>query len=80
MDFRTGAGKQRQTFRILEWLHRKGIKQGSIAAELGISCTLVSDTIRGRRNNRRVLRILVERGCPITFLSLPSDVAPRHAA
>lgn len=80
MDFRMGAGRNRQTYRILEWLHRKGITQESIALELGVHRSLVSCTIRGRRNNRRVLRCLMERGCPIKLLSLPPDLTNRQAA
>lgn len=80
MDWRTGAGRLRQTYRILEWLNRKGITQDSIAAELGVHPSLVSCTIRGRKNNRRVLRCLLDRGCPKKLLSLPHDLAAQHAA
>lgn len=78
-DLRTGAGRKRQTYRILEWLNRKGITQESIAVELGVHPSLISGTIRGVKNNRRVLRVLVERGCPAKFLSLPKDMAQQAA-
>ncbi len=80
MEWRIGTGRQRQTYRILGWLRSKRISQVAIAEELGVHNSLVSSTIWGRRNNRRVLRKLLDLGCPERWLSLPNDIDSRAAA
>ncbi|WP_353115374.1 hypothetical protein [Nitratidesulfovibrio sp.] len=79
-DWRIGTGKERQTYHILDWLRRNRIRQLVIAEELGVNTSLVSSTIWGRRNNRRVLRKLLDLGCPARFLNLPDDMSSREAA
>jgi hypothetical protein len=52
----------------------------TVANQLGVSHTLVSRTIRGEINNRKVLRALVSLGVPQRLLALPNDMQPRKAA
>lgn len=35
---------------------------------------LVSDTMAGRRDHRRVLQYLLDKGCPSEYLALPDDM------
>jgi NDP-sugar pyrophosphorylase family protein len=46
----------------------------AVALEMGVNPSLVQDTIRGVKNNRRVLVHLFDMGCPEDYLSLPSNV------
>ena len=50
-----------------------------VADDLGVASSLVQDTVRGIKNNRRVLAYLLELGCPRKFLSLPPDLDSRGA-
>lgn len=70
-----GAGRYRKPWRIKEWLSSQGLYQKDIAARLGIPAETVSRTVLGRANNRKVLRLLKELGCPASYLSLPDDLA-----
>jgi hypothetical protein len=56
------------------WMLRQGITVGRIAEQLQVSASLVSQTIKGGKNNRRVLRCLLEAGCPRDILGLPDDL------
>lgn len=80
MVARMGTGKHRQPFRIYEWLDENSITIKSIALSVGITPSIVSGTIRGRKNNRRVLLELVNLGCPLDILSLPSDLLGAEVA
>lgn len=53
---------------------RSGMRPARIAEAMGVSLALVSDTISGRKNNRRVLRYLMDAGCPKEHLDLPEDL------
>lgn len=65
----------RNTIEILVWLKRAKITQTKIAKELGMGhCVLISNTIHGKRNQRRVLKWLVDNGCPVKYLDLPGDM------
>lgn len=79
MGTRMGSGKQRQSFRIYEWLDANEISVNSISISIGITPSMVSSTIRGRKNNRRILQKLVEMGCPKDILSLPADLDSKIA-
>jgi len=59
---------------IRAFLVRRGIKIVELAAEIGIHYSLVVHTIRGARNNRRVLSALRDLGCPAEYLALPDDL------
>jgi hypothetical protein len=65
---------------IRSWLVGQGIRIVDLAVELGVDPSLVAHTIRGQKNNRRVLRALRDKGCPLEFLALPPDLRGREAA
>jgi len=76
-----GTGRDRQTWKIKEWMDIQGIRQVDVAAQAGLGTHVtVSRTIRGSLNNRRVLRALVEMGCPEKFLALPKDMQMQEVA
>lgn len=69
-----GAGKGRKPFRIREFLDGEGTNMAQVARKVGVSRQVVQATVRGQRNNRKVLGHLKAMGCPLTFLSLPEDM------
>jgi transcriptional regulator with XRE-family HTH domain len=69
-----GAGRQRQPWRIREFLDEQGLTQADVARELGKNRSIVNRTIRGSINNRDVLKHLYRLGCPPEYLSLPDDL------
>jgi len=66
--------KNRNAKEIRIWLLRKGVTLAEIARQVKISPTLVTATINGHRNNRKVLRYLVQCKCPRRILDLPEDM------
>lgn len=68
------AAPPRDAWRIREYLANRGLNMTSVAASLGVSLTLVRETIYEDRNNRRVLRYLMDLGCPEEYLGLPYDM------
>lgn len=57
------------------WMLTNGIRSVDIQNALRMkSHNLVADTLAGRRNNRRVLRYLLEKGCPGEYLDLPKEI------
>lgn len=68
-----GAGRARRPYIIREHLAGLGLTMVDVARDLGVSGTLVRETVRGRNNNRRVLARLQELGVPETALSLPPE-------
>ena len=76
LAYKPGAGADRDYWAIKKWLHEKGITLTEIAEALDINAGIVSATIRGTRNTRRVLNYLLEKGCPAKVLSLPGDLTP----
>ncbi|MGE4192786.1 MAG: hypothetical protein AB7E51_05310 [Pseudodesulfovibrio sp.] len=70
-----GAGRHRKPFRIKEWMFSCGLTQYDIRDQLGLkSQSVVSRTIYGSANNRRVLAYLRDAGCPEEALALPKDM------
>jgi len=69
----TGAGKRRRPFIIREFLAKKGFNMMDVSQKVGVSHTLVRDTIIGARNNQRVLQYLHGLGCPEKYLSMPKQ-------
>lgn len=62
---------------INKWMIDAKLSVTKIADALDCHHSLVSNTISnkpGRKNNRRVLRLLIEKGCPVEFLDLPADM------
>jgi len=69
----------RNTLEIEIWMKRQKLTVAKVQRALGfVNHGVVSDTIAGRRQNRRVLQHLLDAGCPEKFLDLPADM--RRAA
>lgn len=71
----------RNTLEIEIWMKRSKprLTVAKIQRSLGFfNHGVVSDTIAGRRQNRRVLQYLLDAGCPAKHLDLPKDM--REAA
>ena len=66
--------KPRATKDINAWLARKGISKSAVAGRAGVDNSLVTRTIKGQANNRKVLSALVGLGCPARYLRLPADM------
>lgn len=62
---------KRESLEIKAWMVRNSISQKAVAEELMVSPELISMTIHGVKNNKRVLSCLAEKGCPIEWLALP---------
>ncbi|GFK94452.1 hypothetical protein NNJEOMEG_02297 [Fundidesulfovibrio magnetotacticus] len=77
---RPGVGKERKPWRIKEFLDSKRMLMADIAEQLGISRTAVYLTVQGKKNNRKVLKALVDHGCPVSYLDLPEDLKAQDAA
>lgn len=74
-----GAGRYRKPYRIREFLDALGTNMAQVAHELNLSRQIVQATVRGQRNNRRVLGYLKELGCPDVYLSLPDEMQKTSA-
>jgi hypothetical protein len=58
------------------WMVLQGIRAVHIQREMGYPRTgQVNDTLQGRRNDRRVLQWLLDKGCPAAYLKLPAGMA-----
>ncbi|WP_291325310.1 hypothetical protein [Desulfovibrio sp. UCD-KL4C] len=70
-----GAGRDRNPWPIKEWMDFHGIRQADIAIKAGVKGhSLVSRTIHGGANNKKVLGALRDLGCPDNILSLPEEM------
>lgn len=57
------------------WMVLQGIRAVHIQREMGYPRTgQVNDTLQGRRNDRKVLQYLIDKGCPAANLKLPKDM------
>jgi hypothetical protein len=74
------AGKNRESWRIREFLDGLGLHMVDVARSLDVSRNLVGETVKGLRNNRKILTHLRELGCPEKWLDLPEDMKGRRAA
>ncbi len=69
------AAPDRRGNEIWGWMRAKEFTATSIATACGQKTHAVaSNTIAGRQNNKKVLRWLVDKGCPVEFLDLPADM------
>lgn len=66
--------KQRNSTEIKVWMLRNGLREHDIVQATGEEQTYVNKTLLGSRNNRVVLRYLLEKGCPAEYLALPKDM------
>lgn len=80
MNIEPSPGKDRLATEIKVWMLRNGLSMADIARRIGVSRNLVSITINGRRNNRKVLHALLDQGCPADLLALPEDFFQNHRA
>ncbi len=72
----SGAGAGRDPWVIRRHLDLKNTNMSQIAKKLQLSPAMVQQTVKGSKNNRRVLAMLRELGCPVEALSLPEDMKP----
>lgn len=66
--------------RVRAWMVGRGISVSDVARRIGIARSIVSETIHGKRDNRKALRALLEAGCPGRILMLPKDMREKEAA
>jgi transcriptional regulator with XRE-family HTH domain len=74
LGWKKGAGRDRNYYRLREWMDKKMISVSQIALDVGVGRSAVSQVLRGITNNRKVLRRLLEMGCPPDILSVPEDM------
>ena len=77
---RIRVGKNRQPWRIREFLEGKGMSMADVGLKVGASRQVMSETVRGIRNHRKALALLRDMGCPEKFLDLPEDLKTREVA
>lgn len=65
------AGSERETRLIQKVLDTKRLNPTNIARRLRLSRQVVSDTLWGRKNNRKVLTLFLNVGCDPKHLDLP---------
>jgi hypothetical protein len=53
---------------------RNKLRECDIVRETGEEQTYVNKTLLGKKHNRRVLRYLLNKGCPAKHLALPKDM------
>ena len=74
-DWNKPVGKNRNRIEVLVWMLRNGITATQLAKEVGSARpSLATNTIAGRRNSRKILRLLLDKGCPADILDLPKDM------
>ncbi|MEW6427291.1 MAG: hypothetical protein AB1568_04565 [Thermodesulfobacteriota bacterium] len=72
------TNSKRNSDEINKWIRMNLLSVTGIAEDLRVHHSLVSNTIAGRKNNRRVLQYLLDRNCPAKHLDIPEDM--RRAA
>lgn len=65
---------KRESKEIRKFLIDHDLGVNEIARELNINHASVSRTINGRENSRKVLSLLIKKGCPAAYLALPEDM------
>ena len=65
----------RNKIEIDVWMKRNGFSVAKIRRELGYKThTSISNTLAGREHLRKVLQLLVDKGCPVEYLDLPKTM------
>ena len=65
----------RNRIEIQVWMKRNGITVVSIQRALGYAThAIVSNAIAGRNDNPKILRYLLNKGCPARYLDLPKGM------
>lgn len=67
-------GSNRRHRLIQEALDEHRMSAKRLAQDMGLSYSVVLETIRGRRNNRKVLRRLLALGAQPEYMDLPVDL------
>lgn len=68
----TKKPKSKNRRKARAWMVLEGIRQVHIKKALQYKHdTQVNETLQGHRNDRRVLRYLLDKGCPPEYLALP---------
>jgi hypothetical protein len=68
------VGRNRRPRLIQEVLDGHGMSAKGLSQSMGLSYTVVLETMRGLRNNRKVLRRLLELGAQAEYMDLPKDL------
>lgn len=68
VSLQRGSGKGRDPWAIRRWLSGTGQNMADIARTVGTYNHVVSDTVRGLRNHKKVLAQLEKLGCPQELL------------
>lgn len=66
--------------KIRAWMVERGVTVSDVARRAGIARPIVSETVHGKRNNRKALRALLEAGCPGKLLALPEDMTGKETS
>ncbi len=75
-----GQRRQRDYYGIKRWMWENHLKGVQVAGLAKTTSPVVSATITGKENHRRVLRVLYDLGCPDEFLALPPGLLEEFAA
>jgi len=67
-------GNKRRVRLIQEVLDERRMTAKELARDMALSYSVVLDTMRGMRNNRKVLRRLLELGARPEYMDLPNDL------
>jgi hypothetical protein len=73
-----GVGKYRDPWGIRAFLSKRDLKMSDVARALKINHSVVSRTVSGQQNNRKVLAFLRDLGCPTSILSLPQNMTQQQ--
>lgn len=73
------VGRNRRHRLIQEVLDGHEMSAKSLARDMGLSYSVVLETMRGLRNNRKVLRRLLELGAQPEYMDLPKDMQNKAA-
>lgn len=64
----------RDKIEIKKWMLDNRLTVTEIGKNVGKNQTVVSNTLAGRRNDRKVLQFFLDKGCPGKYLDLPRDM------
>ena len=65
---------------VSTWMWKQGVTQKEIIKESGASKASVSMTIKGDRNDQRVLDCLKKKGCPHLYIETRNNGQQRKVA
>lgn len=66
---------KRNKVEIKRWMLRREITVSGMCEDLGYKTNaVISNTLAGREDNRKVLGYWLKKGCPKKYLGLPKDM------